>query len=57
MRYRIRLIASDEGYAIGCLDLPGCWSQGATRDEALRNIRYAIQEYLMARRTLRTENR
>jgi predicted RNase H-like HicB family nuclease len=57
MRYRIRLIASDEGYAIGCLDLPGCWSQGAPRDEALRNIRYAIREYLMAQRTLRTENR
>jgi len=26
--------------------LPGCWSQGQTEDEALENIRAAIQEYV-----------
>lgn len=26
--------------------LPGCWSEGATEQEALQNIRDAIKEYL-----------
>jgi predicted RNase H-like HicB family nuclease len=26
--------------------MPGCWSQGATEDEAVENIRDAIREYL-----------
>ncbi len=30
----------------GCLQLPGCCSQGATEDEALSNICEAIIEYL-----------
>jgi len=28
--------------------LPGCWSQGATEEEALENIQDAIIEYLDA---------
>ncbi|HEY3861737.1 MAG TPA: type II toxin-antitoxin system HicB family antitoxin [Verrucomicrobiae bacterium] len=42
------LIKSDEGFAIGCPALPGCWSQGKTREEALSNIREAIQLWIEA---------
>ncbi len=45
MQYRVTLIESDEGWAVWCDQLPGCCSQGATRDEALANIREAITEY------------
>ena len=46
LEYPVVLKKSDEGYAVGCPALPGCWSQGATEQEALDNIRVAIQEYL-----------
>jgi predicted RNase H-like HicB family nuclease len=42
--YPVVLIQSEEGYAVGCRALPGCWSQGKTEDEALKNIRDAIQK-------------
>lgn len=48
MNYKVRLQKSDEGYSVSCPGLPGCWSQGATEEEALENIRDAIQEYLAA---------
>jgi len=35
MIYRIALRASEEGYSVSVLGLPGCWSQGATVTEAL----------------------
>ncbi|MFN8012545.1 MAG: type II toxin-antitoxin system HicB family antitoxin [Holophagaceae bacterium] len=46
MHYKVALQKSEEGYAVSVPGLPGCWSQGATEDEALENIRAAIQEYL-----------
>ena len=48
MKYKIALYKSDEGYSVSCPGLPGCWSQGATEDEALENIQDAIKEYLAA---------
>jgi len=48
MKYQVALHKSDEGYAVSCPGLPGCWSQGATEAEALLNIRDAIEEYLAA---------
>jgi predicted RNase H-like HicB family nuclease len=44
--YRVALRKSEEGYSVSCPGLPGCWSQGATEDEALANIRIAIREYV-----------
>lgn len=49
MRYKIALQQSEEGYSVSVPGLPGCWSQGATEQEALENIQEAIQEYLAAR--------
>ena len=46
MRYKVRLKESEEGYAVWCPGLPGCWSQGKTKEEALENIKDAIQVYL-----------
>jgi predicted RNase H-like HicB family nuclease len=46
MSYRIRLLLTDEGWSVSCLDLPGCHSQGTSRDEALANIREAITLWL-----------
>ncbi len=46
MSYRIRLLETAEGWSVSCLDLPGCHSQGDTRDEALANIREAIGLWL-----------
>ena len=46
MRCRVILIPSDQGFAIGCPVLPGCWSQGRTREEARENIREAIRLWL-----------
>lgn len=46
MHYRVTLFESDEGWSVSCPDLPGCHSQGATRDEALVNIKDAIRLWL-----------
>ena len=46
--YRVVLRQSEEGYSVSCPGLPGCWSQGATEEEALANIRVAIREYVEA---------
>ncbi|HEX6084629.1 MAG TPA: type II toxin-antitoxin system HicB family antitoxin [Thermoanaerobaculia bacterium] len=48
MKYRVVLHPSDEGFAVSCPGLPGCWSQGVTEEEALANIRDAIGDYLAA---------
>jgi predicted RNase H-like HicB family nuclease len=48
MTYKVELIKTDEGFAVGCPELPGCWSQGETEEQALTNIKDAISEYLLA---------
>jgi predicted RNase H-like HicB family nuclease len=49
MKYKVVLKQTDEGFAVSCPGLPGCWSQGQTEAEAMSNIREAIQEYLAVR--------
>ena len=46
MQYQIKLKKSEEGYAVWCPSLPGCASQGETREEAIANIQDAIKSYL-----------
>lgn len=48
MKYKIILNKSEKGYSVSCPSLPGCWSQGDTEQEAMENIRDAIQEYQTA---------
>jgi predicted RNase H-like HicB family nuclease len=47
MRFRIILEQSDEGgYTVYVPSLPGCISEGNTKEEALSNIQEAIELYL-----------
>ncbi len=48
MRFKVALYPSEEGFAVCAPGLPGCWSQGATEDEALANIADVIRDYLEA---------
>lgn len=36
------------GYSAQCLELPGCISEGETKEETLANIRKAVEGYLEA---------
>ena len=47
MKYRVLIEQDEDGVFVAEVPaLPGCLSQGRTRDEALRNIREAIAAYL-----------
>ena len=47
MKYRILIEQDEDGiFVIECPSLPGCISQGKTREEALENIQDAIKGYL-----------
>ncbi len=48
VKWKVVLYPSDEDVAVCVPSLPGCWSQGATEEEALANIAIAIREYLEA---------
>lgn len=52
MKYPVVLIQSEEGYGVGCPAIPGCWSQGKTREEALANIQDAVREVLAVKQEL-----
>ena len=48
MEYRVVLESDleDGGYVAHCPALPGCYSQGDTKEKALSNIREAIEAYI-----------
>lgn len=48
MRFLVRVVKNEEEgtYSVSAPALKGCWSQGDTREEALENIKIAIEEYL-----------
>ena len=51
MKYRIIIEQDEDGvYVAECPILPGCISQGNTREDALVNIRDAIKGYLKSLR-------
>ena len=51
MTFTITLMQDEDGMFIAeCPAIPGCVSQGATAEEAERNIRSAIRECLAVRR-------
>ena len=46
---QIILYPGEDGYWVAeCPSLPGCLSQGRTKEEALSNIKEAIQGYIAA---------
>ena len=47
MKYRVNIVQDEDGIFVADVPaLPGCISQGATRTEALTNIREAIAGYV-----------
>ena len=47
MKYRVLIEQDEDGVFVAEVPaLPGCLSEGRTRDQALRNIREAIAAYL-----------
>jgi len=47
-KYHVILKRQKGGYVVKCLELPGCMSEGRTKEEALKNIKEAIEGYLEA---------
>jgi predicted RNase H-like HicB family nuclease len=45
-RYRVAIHRANGGYIAQVVDLPGCFSRGASEVEALENARAAIRAYL-----------
>ncbi len=47
MKYRVLIEQDEDGVFVAEVpSLPGCFSQGQTRDEALENIQEAIELYI-----------
>jgi predicted RNase H-like HicB family nuclease len=50
MIFNVTIDRDEDGvWVVECPSIPGCVSQGATKDEALENIKDAIRECLLVR--------
>ena len=53
MKYQVVISLDESGYYVAeCPVLPGCFSQGKTREEALANIAEAIELVIETRQAL-----
>ncbi|MDD3271351.1 MAG: type II toxin-antitoxin system HicB family antitoxin [Syntrophomonadaceae bacterium] len=53
MKYKVVLFKDEDNYIVAsCPALPGCASQGKTREEALANIKEAIYGCIEARKEM-----
>ena len=50
MKFLVTVDRDEDGaWVVECPSIPGCVSQGHTRDEALKNVQDAIRECLIVR--------
>jgi len=51
MKFAITFEQDEDGYiVVSCPALPGCHSQGRTKEEAITNVREAIRGYIASMR-------
>jgi predicted RNase H-like HicB family nuclease len=51
MKFAITLENDEDGFVVAsCPTLPGCHSQGSTKEEAIANIKEAIRGYIASMR-------
>ena len=51
MKFIVTLDEGEDGYiVVSCPALPGCHSQGRTKEEAVANIKEAIEGYIVSMR-------
>jgi len=49
MEFEVEIWKGEDGwFVVECPSLPGCMSQGKTLDEAIKNIKEAIEGWLVA---------
>ena len=47
MKFKVMIEKGEDGFFVAhCPSLKSCWSQGKTKDEALTNMKEAIELYL-----------
>lgn len=58
MKLQVVLQEGEDGYYVAhCPSLKSCWTQGKTKEEALANIREAVELYLAPDPAVRSEEK